>query len=492
MTNAKDLDAFLKKNMANRRFIVALQREPSSHIYDENGGVKVQRSAGGVHVLLDSVLRETGGTVVAMASGNADKEVVDENNKVTIETDSKPYTLKRIFLKPEEYEGFYYGFANQTLWPLFHVVFVKPIFNPQWWNKYVTVNRIFAEAILSEIGSDEDAAVWVNDYQLALVPKMLHEVKPKLAIGTFWHIPWPTHEIFRICPWRREILEGMLGSDFISFHRDYHVDNFVSCARRELGLMVESEPTTVIRYGHRTQLANLPAGIDFDEVQKASLVGKEYGKEIIKNDFGFDTEYMAIGVERVEYTKGLVERLKILEVFFEKYPEYHGRFTYLSIAPPSRIQIPAYKEYSDAVFGLVEKINKKYGTSGWKPLHFVNKNIPRERLFAYYRLSDICLVTSLDDGMNLVAKEFVLACNPKKSMLLLSKFTGAAKDLRKSMLINPYDTEGSANALFEALTMDPAEKLKRNEEMVQVLKELNIYQWAIRFLQATIRANEDE
>lgn len=492
MTKAYDMKKFFTREMGKRKFIVALQKEPYSHVYGKDGRIELTKSAGGVHVLIDSVLKETGGTVVAMASGEADKEVVDADSRCVIKTGNRNYTLKRIFLDKNEFDGFYYGFANQTLWPLFHVVFVKPVFNRAWWDTYVSVNRIFAENIIRELKSTEEAVIWINDYHLALVPKMLHEVNPRLAIGTFWHIPWPTHEIFRICPWRRQILEGILGSDFISFHRDYHVDNFVSCARRELGVMVESEPTTITRYGHKTQLTSLPAGIDFEEVRSITRARTLSKTNVIQNDFGIQTEYLAIGVERVEYTKGIIERLKILELFFKKYPEYQGKLTYLSIAPPSRTQIPTYRKYSEEVSALTEKINSDLQTPEWKPLHFIHTNIERVKLFEYYRAADICLVTSLDDGMNLVAKEFVLAANPEKGMLLLSKFTGAAKDLRKAQLINPYDTEGSANALFESLKMEPEEKKKRNEEMINVLKEHNLYEWAIQFVQSTLRANEDE
>ena len=490
MITAKNLSEFLKENLNGKKVIIALQKEPYSHIRTVKG-IEVKKSAGGVHVLIDSVMKQIGGTIVAMASGNADYEVIDKDGKVKISNDGKSYDLKRIFLKKEEYDGFYYGFANQTLWPLFHVVFVKPHFDAKWWQNYIEVNRKFADAIFSEIGQD-DAFIWINDYHLALLPKMLHELKPTLSIGTFWHIPWPTHEIFRICPWRKQLIEGLLGSDFISFHRDYHVDNFVNCARRELGLIVESEPTTIKRYGHETKLVNLPAGIDFDDIRKTLKKYKNITKSRIKKDFGFEYEYLILGVERIEYTKGLVERLNILVNFLEKYPEYHGKLVYLSISPPSRQKIPAYKQYMREVLDLADGINWRFGNGSWQPVRIVMDTFLRERLFTYYRLADVCMVTALDDGMNLVAKEYVLSCKKDKGMLVLSKFTGAAKDLRRAVLINPYDIEESTHGLFEALKMDREEKLKRNNEMIQILEENNIYQWALQFIQNTLRSNEDQ
>ena len=423
--------------------------------------------------------------MVSIAGGDADHLVVDDHGRINVPPRNPSYTLKRLFLKKKELDGFYYGFANQTLWPLCHAVFVKPLFVPSWWEQYTNVNQKFAKAIIEEIGSKE-AVVWINDYHLALLPKLLREHNHKLSIGVFWHIPWPTHEIFRICPWRKQLLEGLLGADFIGFHRGYHVDNFVECVRRELGVIVESEPRTVVYKENQTKLSNLPAGIDYHEIREKLDKYKRTTKTLIKRDFGFSCDYLVIGVDRVDYTKGLIERIEIIDRFLEKYPKYQGKLTYLSIGAPSRVHIPTYKKLNRDIIDAVERVNWKYSAASWQPIHFVNKILPRDRILRYYQLADVCLVTSLDDGMNLVAKEFIICSKPQKSMLVLSKFTGAAKDLKSAILINPYDIEASVDSLHQALTMTSKEKLERNTQMKNVLKENNIYQWGINFIKNTL------
>jgi trehalose 6-phosphate synthase len=484
--SAEALNKFLKKNLKNRKFVIAIQREPYTHTMTPRG-IKLEKNAGGAHILLDGILKQTGGLMVAIGSGSADHQVVDKKNRYKISnTENGPYILKRIFLKKKELDNFYYGFANQTLWPLCHVVFIKPIFSTEWWNDYVNVNNKFADAILEEIG-DQEAFVWINDYHLALLPKLLKERNPKLSIGTFWHIPWPTYEIHRICPWKKEILEGLLGSDLIGFHRGYHVENFVECCRRDLQVIVESEPKTINYINHSTKVANIPAGIDYTEIRDIMKSSKQIDKRIIKRDFGFDFKYLAIGVDRIDYTKGIVERLKIIDRFLEKYPEFQGKFVYLSIGAPSRVHIPAYKQLNREISDLIEKINWKYSDGDWQPIRFVNKIISRERIFTYYHLANVCLVTSLDDGMNLVAKEYAICANQKKGALLLSRFTGAAKDLSKSAyLINPYDIGGSADILKQALTATTAEKLKRMKDMRNTIRENDIYKWGVDFIRNTL------
>lgn len=484
MINSEDLIRFVKKNLKNKKFVVAIQREPYLHIKTPQG-IKIQKMAGGAHILLDGILSKVGGLMVAVGGGDADQLVSDKKGRIKVPPGEETYTLKRIFLKKKELDGFYYGFANQTLWPLSHVVFVKPLFNSSWWNEYLSVNQKFAQAILEEINS-EDAFIWINDYHLALLPKFLREARPSLKIGTFWHIPWPPYEIFRICPWRRELLEGLLGSNFIGFHRGYHVENFIQCARRDLEVIVDSEPISIQFKQHITKLANLPAGIDYYEIREKIKKNKNMTKNLIKKDLGFEYQYLAVGVDRVDYTKGIIERLKIIDRFLEKYPQFQNRFVYISIAAPSRLHIPAYKNLNREIFDLIEKINWKYSNVNWQPIHYLNKILPREKIFSYYQLADVCLVTSLDDGMNLVAKEYIICNQAEKGMLLLSKFTGAAKDLRSSFLINPYDIEGSADALFKALTITASEKTKRNNEMKRIMKENNIYRWAIDFINNTI------
>lgn len=483
MTTSKDFSKYIKSSLKGKKFIVAIQREAYLHV-NTPSGIRVEKAAGGAHSLLDGILKITGGLMVALGAGDADQKVVNKNDAIAVPPGDPKYTLKRVFIKKKELEGFYYGFANQTLWPLCHVVFVKPVFHHAWWQEYVAVNKKFAEAILAEV-KNEEGLIWVNDYHLALLPQLLKKENPKLRVGFFWHIPWPTYEIFRICPWRKELIAGLLGADFIGFHRGYHVDNFIDCARRDLEVLVDSEPKTITYKDQVTKVANLPAGIDYEEIVE-KMARKRISKSILKRDFDITTPYVAIGVDRVDYTKGIPERLKIIERFLEKYPSFIGKFTYLAIGAPSRVHIPAYKSLNHEITDLVEKINWKYGTGVWEPIKYVNKVIPRERVFTYYHVSDVGFVTSLDDGMNLVAKEYIICTESNHGMLLLSKFTGAAKDLKSALLINPYDREASADALYQALTMSKKEKQKRNEEMKKILAENNIYQWGMEFIKNTL------
>ena len=484
MTTSDDLVHNVRKVLHGKKFVVALQREPYVHVKTQKG-IELQLAAGGVHSLLDGVLRKTGGLMIAVAGGDADQLVVDDRGCIQVPPNNPSYTLKRIFLKKREIEGFYYGFSNQTIWPLCHNVFVKPVFDPIWWEEYTKVNQKFADAILEEVDG-EDAFVWVNDYHLALVPRMIRLANPSLHIGVFWHIPWPTYEIFRICPWRKQLMDGLLGADFIGFHRGYHLDNFIDCTRQDLGVIVDSEPKTITYHDRTTKVLNLPAGIDYREIRDVLEKDRLTSHTRIRKDFKITYEKLIIGVDRIDYTKGIPERIKILDRFFEKYPEHQGKVTYLSIGAPSRLHIVTYRQLRQQIFDLVEKINWKYRSDGWQPVYFIDKTIPREAIFSYYRAADVCLVTALDDGMNLVAKEFQICAENDRGVLVLSKFTGAAKDLRSAMLINPYDIEGSADAINAALTMTIGEKMKRNIEMKAILSEHNIYQWTQAFIQNTL------
>lgn len=489
MTTAQDLIDFVQTTLEGKKFVAAIQREPYSHVHTQQG-IQVEKSISGVSVLLDSILKKTGGLMVAAAAGDADREVVNAENKVMVPPNEEKYELKRIFLTKKEQDQFYYGFSNQTLWPLCHAVFVKPVFRSSWWRTYVKVNHRFAKAIYKEIG-DNEAFVWINDFQLALVPKMLREMNPNVSLGIFWHTPWPTAEIFRICPWRRDILEGLLGADLIGFHRNYHVGNFIDSMREEIGVIVDSEPPSVLYQKRFTKLVHLPTGIDTQEIDQVINQSKPITRDIFKQDLNLNltSKHLILSVDRIEYTKGILERLRIIEHFFEKLPQFRHQVTHLMIGVPSRLAIPAYKSYHSKVHKLVDRINEKYRHNGWQPIHFITHAIDRHRLFAYYHLADIGFVTPLDDGMNLVAKEFAIGANPDKGVLVLSRFAGAAKDLHPAIHMNPYDVDGGVGALHYSLKMPAEEKRHRNEEMRHILEENNMYRWGIEFIKHTASEN---
>ena len=484
MAFKNSLEQYIKKNLKDRVFIVSSNREPYSHTHTVDG-IQMMKAAGGVHNLLNLIAQVSNGTYVAHGSGDADKDVVDKFNRIKLTTNGNSYTLKRIFLTKKEIDKYYYGFANQTLWPLCHAVFVKPIFDQSWWEMYKLVNQKFATAILEEIG-DKKAFVWLNDYHLALVPQMLRATGKDIKIGTFWHIPWPTYEIYRVNPWGKDLLTGLLGNDFLAFHRGYHVQNFLQCVQRELEAKVDFEPSQVIFHEFTTKIDSLAAGIDYEEILEIKEKPMTTSKAFLKKEYGIEVPHIAIGVERLDYTKGMIERLKMIDKFLEKYPQYIEKFAYLGIVAPSRQHIPAYRQYSKEFIDLVERINWKYSTIKWAPIYLINKELPREKILSFFKDADCSLVTSLDDGMNLVAKEYVLSCHADKGMLILSKFTGAARDLRYSIHINPYNIDEGAEAIYKALTMSPLDKKAKNLKMREELKDRNIYKWAIEFINKTL------
>ncbi len=485
MSTQEYLEKYIRKNLKDRAMYIVTNREPYIHTKTFEG-IKITRPSGGAHTLLELIARVSHGTYVAHGAGSADKQVVDEKNCVMMPPKEKLFTLKRVFLSKKELENFYYGFANQTLWPLCHAVFVKPEFNPMWWESYQEVNKKFASAVLEDIG-EKKAFVWVNDYHFCLLPQLLRESGKDIKIGTFWHIPWPTYEIFRVNPWGKELLSGLLGSDFLAFHRGYQMQNFVQCVQRELEAKIEHEQSKIVFKEHLTKVENLAAGIDYQEIVELTKKRKSLRKSFMVKQFGMEVPYLIMGVDRLDYTKGILERLKMIERFFEKHPEYIEKIIYYGIMPQSRYHIPAYRTYAKNVMDLAEKINWKYSTSRWIPIHYTNHSLDsRDKVFSHYKHADICMVTSLDDGMNLVAKEYVISCETERGMLILSQFTGASNDLRYSLLINPYNIEEGADAIYKALSMNAKEKKSRNLKMREELKEKNIYRWATRFIEKTL------
>ncbi|HLC94165.1 MAG TPA: trehalose-6-phosphate synthase [Patescibacteria group bacterium] len=484
MSTRIDLGQFVKRHLKDRVFVVVSNREPYVHTKTPEG-VKLAKPAGGAHTLLDAIAQSSHGVYVAHAGGDADHKMVDAHSRLRVPPGNPTYTLKRVFLSKKEVEKYYYGFSNQALWPLCHAVFVKPVFDPSWWEYYKQVNEKFAQAILEEIGS-EKAFIWVNDYHFSLLPELLQKSGRDIKIGTFWHIPWPTYEIFRVNPWSKSILTGLLGSDFLSFHRGYHAQNFFQCIQREIEAQNDEEHSVITYREHRTKVAPLPAGIDYYEILAAKDTYKLPARQLLKRDFGVEAEYLAIGVDRLDYTKGLIERFTMIDRFLEKYPDFVGKFVYFGILAPSRTHIAAYRHYAKAVTDVAEKVNWKYMKNSWRPIHLANKLISRDKVLSYYRAADCCLVTSLDDGMNLVAKEYVLSCESDRGMLVLSRFAGASKDLRHSILINPYNIEEGADAIYKSLTMKKEEKKERNSKIRAELKVKNIYQWAIDFIAETV------
>jgi trehalose 6-phosphate synthase len=492
-TTAHDLRTLVHERLGDAQVVVVSNREPyiHSHAGDE---IVCQVPAGGLVTALDPVMRACGGTWVAHGAGDADREVVDRRDRVLVPPqDGAPardqYRLKRVWLSKAEEEGYYYGFANQALWPLCHQAFVRPRFEAADWETYRAVNRRFAEAVLDEL-EPGPALLLIQDYHFALIPRMLKEARPEtfgarsgLAIAQFWHIPWPTRDAFGICPWAEELLDGLLGNDLLGFHTQQHCASFLYTVDRTLESVVDYEHATVQRQGRQTLVRPYPISVDVAEISGAAMdPSVTVEAERLRHQLGLRGQLVGIGIDRLDYTKGIPDRFRAIDRLLEAHPEYQGRFTFLQLGPVSRIHIPEYQALNDDLYHLMVAINRKHGDGAWQPIRLLKANHPRSALLAFFRLADLCVVSSLHDGMNLVAKEFVAARPDGETALVLSRYTGAARELVDAIQINPYDVDGFAEGLRTALELPAEEKRWRMARMRAVVEENTVYDWASRML----------
>ena len=433
--------------------------------------------ASGLVTALEPVLRACDGTWVAHGSGNADREFVDSRNRVRVPPDDPRYTLRRIWLSKEEEDGYYYGFSNEGLWPLCHIAHTRPTFRASDWEQYKKVNEKFADALVEEMADTEHPVVVVQDYHFALLPQMIKQRRPDARVGIFWHIPWPNPEAFGICPWERELLEGLLGADLIGFHVQYHCDHFLETVNRAVESRVEWERFAVNRSGHVTVVRPFPISVVFSEPEKDAPPFHIHQADVLK-EVGSEALYLGVGVDRVDYTKGIVERFRGIERFLQKYPQYQGKFSFIQIGAPSRTNIKRYDDFMHEVVAEAERVNRVLQTSSWRPILLRNYHHTHAEVERFYRAADVCLVTSLHDGMNLVAKEYLSARHDEDGVLVLSPFTGAARELPDALIVNPYDTEALADTIFRALEMEAPERTLRMRRMRAVVREQNVYRWA--------------
>jgi trehalose 6-phosphate synthase len=448
-----------------------------SHLLRSGEGIRWTHAAGGLTSALDPVMQASHGTWVAWGSGNADRETVDANDRVQVPPNNPQYTLRRVWLSEPQVRGFYYGFANSALWPLCHLHLERTIFKPLHWRHYQEVNELFAEMVAQEC-QDHPATVWVQDYQLALCPQYLRRRRPDLSIMHFWHIPWPPWELYRVCPWRRELMEGLLGNDLLGFHLEQHCQNFLQCAERVLGASVDLKAGVVEYEGRETWVRPFPISIDYDwwaGLASQRRVTRRLAQLRTKAELAFPI--IGLGVDRLDYTKGIVSRFQAIERFLEKYPDYQGRFCFVQIAVPSRTQIDEYRQVKEQVESLVERINTRFGTDTCKPIHYRYEHLEPPELVIYYRIADFAMVSSLHDGMNLVAKEFVASQVEPKGVLICSEFAGAAEELDNALLINPYDVESVADTLKQAIEMSAEERAHRMARLQEHISEHNIFKW---------------
>jgi trehalose 6-phosphate synthase len=477
---AERLAANIREQFGASRIFVLSNREPYMHVLQGKETVCIVPPSGLVTAIAP-VLRACDGVWVAHGSGSEDKQNVDEHDCLRVPPDDPRYTLRRVWLSSEEEAGYYDGFANEGLWPLCHIAHTRPIFRASDWEWYQRVNEKFAAALLKEMEGNDKPIVFVQDYHFALVPRLIKAARPDARVAIFWHIPWPNAEAFGICPWQAEILEGLLGADLIGFHIPLHCNNFLSTVDRVLDARTDREHMTARRDGHITAVRPYPISVAFDGSKPERKTPVPSHNELLK-EFGLRCETLIVGVDRMDYTKGIVERLIAVEKLFKEHPFYLERLTMVQIAAPSRSRIPSYMELNHKVKETVERINQRYQTSSWKPILLIERQCSHAEVDLWYRAAAVCLVTSLHDGMNLVAKEYVAAHDDEDGVLVLSKFAGASTELLDALIINPYDIEGVAEAIHQALEMDPGERHKRMHRMRQYVMHHNIYRWAANIL----------
>ena len=479
------LRQLLDADLPGAQVIVVSNREPYIHTRGPDGDIVLQRPAGGVTAALEPITRACGGVWIAHGSGSADRDTVDQYDHVPAPPHAPAYTLRRIWLSEEEENGYYYGLANEGLWPLCHICFVRPVLREADWEQYVAVNRKFADAVAAE-AKGERPVVLIQDYHFALAPRMVRERLPNAVIVTFWHIPWPNAELFSIFPWRKELLDGLLGSSIIGFHTRFHCNNFIDTVDRFMECRIDRDDASIAMGGGATLVRPYPISIEWPTPAGPDDIAA--CRAAVRARFNLPADaVVAVGVERLDFTKGIPDRIAAVEAFLEANPEWLGRFVYIQVAAPSRSKLPAYRAAQEETFAMAETVNARFTHNGVAPVVLAARHHEPAEIAELFRAADIGVVTSLHDGMNLVAKEFVAARDDDRGVLILSTFAGASRELLEALIVNPYDTRGMAQALRQAVTMPEEEQRERMTLMRAMVRENNVYRWAGRMLSDAAR-----
>jgi trehalose 6-phosphate synthase len=476
---AERLSVHVRGRLNGGHLLVVSNREPYSHVR-QGKSVQAMVPASGLVTALEPVLCACDGHWIAHGNGDADRETVDHHDRLRVPPEEPRYTLRRVWLTKEEEEGYYYGFANEGLWPLCHIAHTRPTFRSSDWERYQEVNEKFADAVLKEMEGVKNPLVLAQDYHFALLPWLVKKQRPDARIAIFWHIPWPNPEAFGICPWQRQLLQGLLGADLIGFHIQSHCTNFMQTVDRTLECRIDWEHRTIIREEHQTLIKPFPISVEFTEsgAEPRSQESRSAERAALLRELGIEAAMLGVGVDRVDYTKGIPERFLAVERLLEKYPQYQGKFTLVQIGAPSRTHIKRYHDLLAKVESEAERINWRFQSGKWKPIVFLKRQHSHVEIQRFYRTANVCLVTSLHDGMNLVAKEFIAERRDEQGVLILSRFTGAARELRDALLVNPYDIERTSDTIRLALAMEPAEQTSRMQALRKVVRERNVYRWA--------------
>ncbi|HNW57463.1 MAG TPA: trehalose-6-phosphate synthase [Bacteroidales bacterium] len=470
----------VEKLLQKKKMVVVSNREPYMHIH-EGKDIKCIVPASGMITAMEPILKACSGLWIASGTGDADKETVDTNGKVEVPPEEPKYTLKRLWLTREEEDHFYYGFSNEGMWPLCHIAHTRPTFRNNDWLYYQKVNKDFARAVLDETKDEEQPIILIQDFHFALLPELIKKEKPRAKVAIFWHIPWPNPESFGICPWQREIIQGMLGADLIGFHTQYHCNHFLETVNYVLESRVLWENYSVKRGGQTTFVKPFPISIAFTLKDYDNNSPRKNPSQLL-SEYSINSQFMGIGIDRIDYTKGLIEKFLAIERFLEKNPEYVGKFTFVQIGAPSRTQLKSYSDMVSAVENEANRINLRFKSKNWKAILLIKRHHSHEEIAPFYSSANFCMVSSLHDGMNLVAKEFVAARNQNDGSLILSRFAGAFQELQGAIVINPYDIEKSADAIKQALEMSLEEQNNRMKQMRLVVVRHNIYSWAATLL----------
>jgi trehalose 6-phosphate synthase len=470
------------------QLVVVSNREPYFH-FREQGELKWLIPASGLVTALDPVLRACGGLWVANGAGDADRDTADQDGRLVVPPGETRYTLRRIWITREEEQGYYYGLSNEGMWPLCHAVHERPEFRPEDWSRYVEVNERFAKAVLDEVGS-APALVLVQDYHLALLPKLLRQSRPDLAIGLFWHIPWPAPEAFRAFPWKAETLDGMLGADVVGFHLQQHCNNFLDTVDRMLEVRVDLDEFGVWQGPRMTHVRPFPISVQpWEERDVPRDEALDRVIQHLRSVYKLDGKKIAIGVDRIDYTKGIPERIRAVSRFLDDHPDWIGRFVFVQLGAPSRVHLARYRDLVTEVEALADEVNWRFQREDWKPIVILKAHHTPAAVYTWMRMADICVVSSLADGMNLVAKEYVSARTDGDGALVLSEFAGAARELSDAFIVNPYDVGQAASALHRALEMSVEERRARMARMREQVARFNVYRWARDLIGWTARAH---
>jgi alpha,alpha-trehalose-phosphate synthase [UDP-forming] len=476
------LRRILRQDLKGDEVLIVSNREPYIHTRRKDNVIEIQRPASGLVTALEPIVRATSGTWIAHGAGNADRETVDKHDHVMVPPEHPAYRIRRVWLSQEEEQGYYFGFANEGLWPLCHIAHTRPTFRTQDWEHYRNVNQRFADIVADEARTD-DPIILVQDYHFALLPRMVRERLPRATIITFWHIPWPNPEAFGILPWREEVLEGMLGSSILGFHTQFHCNNFFDTVDRFLEARVDRETFTISYGGNPTEVRRYPISIEWPPAALQLQAPVPECRKSVRERLGIASEVkLGVGVDRLDYTKGILERFMAIERLLELEPRWIGQFSFVQVAAPSRASIDEYQNLDARVRALAARINERFGSATYQPIILKIEHHDAVQVYELYRAAEVCYVSSLHDGMNLVAKEYVAARDDEQGVLILSQFTGAARELAESLIVNPYDIEQSAAAMHLALTMSPEEQRARMRSMRTLVQEFNVFRWAGRML----------